>query len=80
MIYTGLRADAWVPLMMQPQLRPRSNLTTASWLWLFGRLRDGATHRGGAAGAVGAGGGASGGAWARGPAPARHPRASASRR
>jgi predicted permease len=39
-IYTGLRADAWVPLMMQPQLRPRSNLTTASWLWLFGRLRD----------------------------------------
>jgi predicted permease len=42
-IYTGLRADAWVPLMMQPQLRPRSNLTTASWLWLFGRLREGAT-------------------------------------
>jgi predicted permease len=42
-IYTGLRADAWVPLMMQPQLRPRSNLTTASWLWLFGRVRDGAT-------------------------------------
>jgi predicted permease len=40
-VYTGLRADAWVPLMMQPQLRPRSNLTTASWLWLFGRLRDG---------------------------------------
>jgi predicted permease len=42
-IFTGLRADAWVPLMMQPQLRPRSNLTTASWLWLFGRLRKGAT-------------------------------------
>ena len=40
-IFTGLRADAWVPLMMQPQLRPRSNLTSASWLWLFGRLRDG---------------------------------------
>jgi predicted permease len=40
-IYTGLRVDAWVPLMMQPQLRPRSNLTNASWLWLFGRLRDG---------------------------------------
>jgi len=40
-IYTGLRVDAWVPLMMQPQLRPRSNLTSASWLWLFGRLRDG---------------------------------------
>ena len=42
-IYTGLKADAWVPLMMQPLLRPRSNLTGASWLWLFGRLRDGAT-------------------------------------
>jgi predicted permease len=42
-IYTGLRADAWVPLMMQPQLRPRSNLTNASWLWVFGRLRDGST-------------------------------------
>jgi predicted permease len=39
-IYTGLRTDAWVPITMQPQLRPRSNLTTASWLWLFGRLRD----------------------------------------
>jgi predicted permease len=42
-ILTGLRADAWVPLMMQPQLRPRSNLTSASWLWMFGRLRDGST-------------------------------------
>lgn len=42
-IYTGLRADAWVPLMMQPQLRPRSNLKDASWLWLVGRLRQGAT-------------------------------------
>ena len=40
-IYTGLKADAWVPLMMQPQLRPRSNLTTASWLWVFGRLGKG---------------------------------------
>ncbi len=40
-VYTGLRPDAWIPLMMQPQLRPRSNLTTASWLWMFGRLRDG---------------------------------------
>lgn len=40
-IYTGLRTDAWVPLMMQPQLRPRSNLSNASWLWLFGRLRNG---------------------------------------
>jgi predicted permease len=39
-VYTGLRADAWVPLMMQPQLRPRSNLANASWLWLFGRLQN----------------------------------------
>ena len=42
-IYTGLRADAWVPLMMQPLLRPRSNLTNASWLWLVGHLRSGST-------------------------------------
>ena len=40
-VFTGLRIDAWVPLMMQPALRPRSNLTGASWLWLFGRLREG---------------------------------------
>lgn len=40
-IYTGIRADAWVPLMMQPQLRPRSSLAHGSWTWLFGRLRDG---------------------------------------
>jgi predicted permease len=42
-IYTGLRADAWVSLMMQPLIRPRSNLTNASWLWLLGHLRDGST-------------------------------------
>jgi predicted permease len=42
-IYTGIRADAWVPLMMQPLLRPRANLTTGSWLWIFGRLNDGMT-------------------------------------
>ena len=42
-VYTGVRADAWLPLTMQPLLRPRSNLTSASWLWLFGRLRDGGT-------------------------------------
>jgi predicted permease len=41
-IYTGLRADAWVPLTMQPLLRPRANLTNGSWLWMFGRLRNGA--------------------------------------
>jgi predicted permease len=40
-VYTGMVFDAWAPLMMQPVLRPRSNLTEASWLWLFGRLRPG---------------------------------------
>ena len=40
-VYTGIQADAWAPLMMQPLLRPRSNLAEASWLWLFGRLRPG---------------------------------------
>jgi predicted permease len=39
-IYTGLVVDAWAPLMMQPQLRPRSSLTGGQWLWAFGRLRD----------------------------------------
>jgi predicted permease len=39
-LYTSLAIDAWVPLAMQPVLRPRTNLTSASWLWFFGRLRD----------------------------------------
>jgi len=38
-LYTGLAVDAWAPLMMQPQLRPRSRLTGGSWLWTFARLR-----------------------------------------
>jgi predicted permease len=46
-IYTGLRADAWVPLAMQPQLRPRASLAHGSWTWMFGRLRDG-VHAAGA--------------------------------
>jgi predicted permease len=40
-LYTGLAVDAWAPLMMQPQLRPRSSLTGGSWLWAFARLRPG---------------------------------------
>jgi predicted permease len=40
-VYTGIPIDAWAPLMMQPVLRPRTNLAEASWLWLFGRLRQG---------------------------------------
>jgi putative ABC transport system permease protein len=37
-IYTGLMADAWVPITMQPQLRPRASLAGGSWTWMFGRL------------------------------------------
>ena len=40
-IYTGIQTDAWAPLMMQPVLRPRSDLTKASWLWMSGRLAPG---------------------------------------
>jgi predicted permease len=40
-LYTGLAVDAWAPLMMQPQLRPRSRLDGGSWLWAFARLRPG---------------------------------------
>ena len=40
-LYTGLAVDAWAPLMMQPQLRPRSRLTDGAWLWAFARLRPG---------------------------------------
>ncbi len=39
-VFTGMRPDAWVPVSMQPQLRPRSSLD-ASWLWMFGRRADG---------------------------------------
>jgi predicted permease len=37
-VYTGMVVDAWVPLTMQPQLRPRSSLEAGSWTWVFGRL------------------------------------------
>ena len=38
--FTPLKVEAWVPLMMQPHLRPDRNLTDDPWLWMFGRLRD----------------------------------------
>jgi predicted permease len=38
-LYTGMAIDAWAPLMMQPQLKPRANLAQGSWLWTFARLR-----------------------------------------
>ena len=40
-LYTAMAFDAWAPLMMQPQLRPRANLAEGSWLWSFARLRPG---------------------------------------
>jgi predicted permease len=40
-LYTGLVIDAWAPLMMQPQLRPRASMEYGSWLWAFARLRPG---------------------------------------
>jgi predicted permease len=42
-VYTGMVVDAWVPVTMQPQLRPRSSLEGGSWTWVFGRLADHAT-------------------------------------
>ncbi len=38
-LYTAMAFDAWAPLMMQPQLRPRANLAEGAWLWGFARLR-----------------------------------------
>lgn len=40
-VFTPLKVDAWVPLMMQAQLRPGRDLDEAIWLWMFGRLADG---------------------------------------
>jgi len=39
-VFTPLVIDAWVPLMMQQQLRPGRDLADAPWLWMFGRLKD----------------------------------------
>ena len=43
-VFTPLKTDAWVPLMMQAQLRPGRDLTDASWLWMFGRVANGSTR------------------------------------
>ena len=37
-VFSPLKVDAWVPLMMQAQLRPGRDLTDQPWLWMFGRL------------------------------------------
>jgi len=43
-VFSPLKVDAWVPLMMQAQLRPGQDLTDQPWLWMFGRLAPGVTR------------------------------------
>lgn len=43
-VFTPLRMDAWVPLAMQPHVRPGRDLARAPWLWMFGRMADGVTE------------------------------------
>ncbi len=45
-VFSPIVASAWVPLMMVERIRPQGSLTSpsASWLWMFGRLHDGATR------------------------------------
>ncbi len=40
-VFSPILVDAWVPLMMQQQLRPNRDLQHDPWLWAFGRLNDG---------------------------------------
>lgn len=40
-VFTPLKTAAWVPLSMQPSLKPQRSLDGQTmWLWVFGRLRD----------------------------------------
>lgn len=43
---TPIVTEAWVPLMMQPQIRPDRDVGDASkaWLWVFGRTKAGVDH------------------------------------
>ena len=43
-VFSPILVDAWVPLMMQQQLRPNRDLQHDVWLWTFGRLKDGVTR------------------------------------
>jgi predicted permease len=43
-VFAPILVDAWVPLMMQQQLRPNRDLQHDLWLWTFGRLRDGVSR------------------------------------
>ena len=40
-VFAPVLVDAWVPLMMQQQLHPNRDVQHDTWLWAFGRLRDG---------------------------------------
>ncbi|MEP7383217.1 MAG: ABC transporter permease [Gemmatimonadota bacterium] len=40
-VFSPILVDAWVPLMMQQQLRPGRDIVHDTWLWTFGRLADG---------------------------------------
>lgn len=41
-VFTPLIVSAWVPVSMQPWLRPNRSLTNAegAWLWTFARMKD----------------------------------------
>ncbi|MEP7384768.1 MAG: ABC transporter permease, partial [Gemmatimonadota bacterium] len=43
-VFSPILVDAWVPLMMQQQLRPNRDLQHDLWLWTFGRLNDGVSR------------------------------------
>lgn len=45
-VFTPLKTELWVPMMMQPLLRSGGDLASAnaSWLQTFGRLSDGTTR------------------------------------
>jgi predicted permease len=43
-VFTPLKTEAWVPIMMQAQLKPLRDLTNTPWLWMFGRLRQDETR------------------------------------
>lgn len=45
-VFTPLKTELWVPMMMQPLLRSGGDLTNANagWLQTFGRLKDGTTR------------------------------------
>lgn len=43
-VFSPLKVDAWVPLMMQGQVRPGRDLDDQPWLWMFARLAPSATR------------------------------------